>query len=79
MHVMLRLREQGKCRFLGVTETYGRDNRQEMLPMALAQPLRALPRRGIAHGHHQVERCMAKALDALRRSSTLDSDLPEHL
>ena len=34
--VMLRLQEQGKFRFLGVSETYSQDFRHEMFPMALA-------------------------------------------
>jgi len=33
------LREQGKFRFVGVTETYGDDNKHEMLPMALKDDL----------------------------------------
>ena len=34
--VMVRLQEQGKFRFLGVSETYSQDFRHEMFPMALA-------------------------------------------
>lgn len=34
--VMARLQEQGKFRFLGVSETYSQDFRHEMFPMALA-------------------------------------------
>jgi len=35
--VAQRLREQGKFRFLGISETYARDPRHEMLPQALAE------------------------------------------
>ena len=35
MPTVIRLQEQGKFRFLGITETYARDPRHEMLPMAL--------------------------------------------
>ena len=34
---LLKLKEEGKFRFLGVSETYGRDNRHEMLPVALKE------------------------------------------
>lgn len=32
---VVKLKEQGKCRFVGITETYGEDHTHEMLPMAL--------------------------------------------
>lgn len=34
-----KLKEQGKFRFIGITETYGEDNKHEMLPMALKDDL----------------------------------------
>jgi len=34
-----KLRDQGKFRFIGISETYGDDNRHEMLPMALKDDL----------------------------------------
>ena len=37
MPTVLRLREQGKFRFIGVSETYGRDHGHEMLPTALEE------------------------------------------
>lgn len=37
--VMVRLQEQGKFRFLGVSETYSQDPRHEMFPMALKDDL----------------------------------------
>ena len=36
MPTLIKLKEQGKFRFVGISETYGRDNRHEALPMALA-------------------------------------------
>jgi aryl-alcohol dehydrogenase-like predicted oxidoreductase len=34
--ILDKLKQEGKCRFTGVSETYGRDARHEMLPKALA-------------------------------------------